>query len=75
MVLVLTPLTGVGRATAGEPWQTVVGSQRISEDTLFSPDRCQPHTETEPDIATDPNDPRVIVSAFQVGRCDGGYRE
>jgi hypothetical protein len=71
-IALVTPILGVSAAEGGGSWQTVVGSQRISEDTLFSPRRCQPHTETEPYIATDPNDPRVIVAVFQVGRCDGG---
>ncbi len=59
-------------AGAGGGWQTVVGAQRVSEDTLFSPRGCQPHTEVEPDIAMDPNHPDVVVAVFQVGRCEGG---
>jgi hypothetical protein len=59
-------------AVAGDSWQRVAGVKQVSEDTLFSPHGCQPDTEVEPAIAMDPSDPNVVLSVFQVGRCEGG---
>ncbi|MDP9340718.1 MAG: glycoside hydrolase [Actinomycetota bacterium] len=64
-------------AAAGPPapgaFQTVRFVQRVSEDAVAGPPSAEADTETEPDIAVDPNDPDVVVAVFQQGRFpDGG---
>lgn len=45
----------------------------ISRDTIQSSGNSQARTQVEPDIAVDPNNPQVVVAAFQEGRFpDGG---
>jgi hypothetical protein len=45
----------------------------VSRDTLPSTAGAEPDTQTEPDIAIDPSNPRVIIAAAQQGRyVDGG---
>jgi hypothetical protein len=61
-----------GESAAGG-FDTITGVRQVSRDTLGSFAGAEPDTQTEPDIAIDPNDPNVIVSTFQQGRYqDGG---
>jgi hypothetical protein len=54
-------------------FQTARFVQQVSEDAVAGPKDAEADTETEPDIAVDPNDPTVVVAAFQQGRfSDGG---
>jgi BNR repeat protein len=68
------PVEAPGR-TGARPldFQTVKRVKEISRDTLTGPPGSQPDTQTEPDIAIDPNDPGIVVATFQQGRfSDGG---
>ena len=43
-------------------------ARQISQDTLSGPAGSEPDTQTEPDIAVDPNNPNRVVAVFQQGR-------
>jgi hypothetical protein len=71
--LVLAGLRASGAAAPLTDFQTPKNVEQISEDTLPPQGSSQPDTQTEPDIAVDPNDPQVVVATFQQGRyADGG---
>jgi hypothetical protein len=60
-----------GQAAGG--FDKITNVQRASRDTLPAINGAEPDTQTEPDIAIDPNNPNVIVTTFQQGRYrDGG---
>src|SRR5439155_13844339 len=52
--------------------QTVKKLRQISRDTLQGLPPSEADTQVEPDIAVDPNDPRVVVAVFQEGRFPDG---
>lgn len=51
---------------------TVRHVQQISRDSAPPRLASQPDTQTEPDIAADPNSPRTVVATYQQGRFRGG---
>jgi hypothetical protein len=55
-----------------DSFQTVKKVQEISRDTLQGVPPSEGDTQVEPDIAVDPNDPRVVVAVFQEGRFPDG---
>ncbi|HEV8558861.1 MAG TPA: sialidase family protein [Actinophytocola sp.] len=60
-----------GQAAGG--FDKITNVQRASRDTLPAINGAEPDTQTEPDVAIDPNNPNVIVTTFQQGRYrDGG---
>ncbi|QKV80679.1 sialidase family protein [Amycolatopsis sp. Hca4] len=64
--------TLAGKA-AGGGFDRITDVERASRDTVPSINGAEPDTQVEPDIATDPNNPDVIVATFQQGRyTDGG---
>ena len=59
--------------TAGGPYTTITSVEQVSRDTVPAIDGAEPDTQTEPDIAIDAADPRIITTGFQQGRyTDGG---
>jgi hypothetical protein len=61
-----------GQAAAGG-FDTITNVRQTSRDTLGAFAGAEPDTQTEPDIAIDPNNPDVLISTFQQGRYqDGG---
>jgi hypothetical protein len=74
LVLSLVAASPAGAAPhAGGIFQTVQFAQQVSEDSVHGSSKAEPDTQTEPDIAVDPNDPAVVVAVFQQGRfSDGG---
>jgi hypothetical protein len=73
------PQSPAGPSVPGA-WSTVKHAQKVSRDLLPPPPPgSEADTEQEPDIAVDPNDPSVVVAAFQEGRfpdiaaADDGY--
>jgi len=72
------PLAGTAGGS-GQP-SGLTRVEQISQDTLPAGPSIEPDTETEPDVAIDPNNAAIITAAFQVGRDgnnggaqDGGY--
>jgi hypothetical protein len=55
-----------------DAFQTVKKVQEISRDSLEGVPPSEGDTEIEPDIAVDPNDPRIVVAVFQEGRFSDG---
>jgi hypothetical protein len=53
-------------------WENLKDVEQISRDTLPAASGSEADTQIEPDIAFDPNHPRVIVAVFQQGRFPNG---
>jgi hypothetical protein len=66
------PATSALPHVPGGAFTTITSVEQASRDTLPA-NGAEPDTQTEPDIAIDPADPRIITSGFQQGRyADGG---
>ncbi len=74
VLLFLTPALSAGATPRTEGiFQTVQFVQQVSEDSVDGSTKAEQDTQTEPDIAVDPNDPQIVVAVFQQGRfSDGG---
>ena len=73
LVALTAPAAAAVAPTAPTLFQTVRFVEEISHDGVAGPPGAEADTETEPDIAVDPNDPTVVVAVFQQGRFpDGG---
>jgi len=59
-------------ATASAALPRVIAVQQIAEQAVGPQPGSQPDTQTEPDIAVDPNDERYVVATFQQGRFADG---
>ena len=63
-----TVLAGLLAMVCSTPATPVVPAIQISEDTLAGGGDSEADTEAEPHIAVDPNNPSILVGAFQEGR-------
>ena len=53
-----------------------VSATEITRETIQAASGAQAHTQVEPDIAVDPNNPQIVVAVVQQGRFpDGGATE
>jgi hypothetical protein len=70
----------LAQSASGTAFSKITNVGSVSRDTLPSSAQIEPDTQTEPDVAIDPGNPRIITAAFQQGRngpfggmADGGY--
>src|ERR1051326_6167770 len=61
-------LAGLLKMVCSTPATAVLPAIQISEDTLAGGGDSEADTEAEPHIAVDPNNPSILVAAFQEGR-------
>lgn len=59
-------------AVASEAPPRVIAVQQIAQQAVRPQPGSQPDTQTEPDIAVDPNNDQVVVATFQQGRFADG---
>ena len=63
----------LGLLQPGQSLAQAVSATEITRQTIQAATGAQAHTQTEPDIAVDPNNPLVVVAVVQQGRFpDGG---
>jgi hypothetical protein len=74
MILSLAAVAAVSASPrVRRDFQTVDFVQQVSTDAVTGGANAEADTQTEPDIAVDPNDSNVVVAAVQQGRfADGG---
>src|SRR5436853_835229 len=73
--LIAASNASVGRPSSDQGTAGLSSSQQISQDTLACPatdTSCELDTETEPDIAVNPDAPGNLVAVFQKGRFPSG---